>query len=176
MDPGYTQWGDPSLETDMAKRGPKNIPNMILRGNLWAARLQVPLDAREALKRSVFVRSTETADLLRAATIAKPWLADWKDQIAATRQGRVVSVQARIDLARAAWAAAVKADRDTWEAVEDDLRELGIVSEQEELSAARYPRWRATPRWKRLTDQGHPTPFAAHIDAWVRGGLQLRRP
>ncbi|MEH6517271.1 MAG: DUF6538 domain-containing protein [Halioglobus sp.] len=60
--------------------------NMLLRGNVWQANLQIPQDVRGVLKRSKFKASCGTGELATAEPIAMKFIAGWKQQIAAARQ------------------------------------------------------------------------------------------
>ena len=55
--------------------------NLIKRGEIYYANIQVPLDFRAILGRTTFQKATKHRQLRNAEITAAPWIAEWIQQI-----------------------------------------------------------------------------------------------
>jgi len=110
----------------MAAKAPAKFPFMVQRGNTWAAMMRVPADLKTTMGKSILSFATGETNALRAAAKAQPVIDGWHKRIAQARSGSAITVQQKIDTARAAFRSAQRAGDDPWAVVEDMLQGLGI--------------------------------------------------
>jgi hypothetical protein len=151
----------------MAAKAPAKFPFMVQRGNTWAAMMRVPADLKTTLGKSILSFATGETNALRAAAKAQPVIDVWHKRIEQARNGTAVTVQQKIDTARAAFRRAQRAGDDPWAAVETMLAGLGIeadASDEDDLDTIPTPSKKAVSVVEQV--MGEKTPFSARIDAW----------
>ena len=67
--------------------------NLIKRGEIYYANVQVPLDVRAILGRTTFQKSTKHRQLRNAEIAAAPWIAEWMQQIDQARSNPDAAVE-----------------------------------------------------------------------------------
>tara|TARA_B110000090_G_C12979603_1_gene292235 strand:+ start:76 stop:525 length:450 start_codon:yes stop_codon:yes gene_type:complete len=69
----------------MARKAVTTLKGIILRGNVYQARLTIPKDVRDSLGLVEFTQSLDTSDLRVAKTRGEAFIIDWKRQITKAR-------------------------------------------------------------------------------------------